>query len=458
MATSAASLHASHLHRVPQPSARPRAKVRRDWGRIALQYTPILAVVLLAKIAVPPFGKIGLGIDLPILLAVMLMGLLMGRFRVHVTRLLFYLLTIGWLGGSQLLLDNPFSPSSIAFLAVLFLPLTLQLRPPKTRPLEPPPAEDPLHASLRAMAGMAAFFALLGVLQYTLQYVIGQRLAFPIEHSLPEAFITQKYNHLIPIREGGTILKANGVFFLEPSFYSQFVGLGLVLELSTRNRPLRIAVLVAGLAVAYSGTGIIVASVGIAGLVIVKRRWDVIVFVVLAALAALLLSDVLHLDRLLNRVAEFQSTRSSASARFVAWLDMLHEHWWLDGTRALFGAGAGNFSSYAVTARLATAEMSFSKMLFEYGIVGATLFFGFLAYVLNSMPAPLAFRLGLCASLFLNGAFATFPIGIAASILLWPPGRTTGGELVPPRPTLRREPRFDPRFTPRFDPHFGGPP
>lgn len=458
MATSAASLHPSHLHRVPQPAARPRAKVRRDWGRIALQYSPILAVVLLAKIAVPPFGKIGLGIDLPILLAVMLMGLLMGRFRVHVTRLLFYLLTIGWLGGSQLLLDNPFSPSSIAFLAVLFLPLTLQLRPPKTRPLEPPPAEDPLHASLRAMAGMAAFFALLGVLQYTLQYVIGQRLAFPIEHSLPEAFVTQKYNHLIPIREGGTILKANGVFFLEPSFYSQFIGLGLVLELSTRNRPLRIAVLVAGLAVAYSGTGIIVASVGIAGLVIVKRRWDVIVFVVLAALAALLLSDVLHLDRLLNRVAEFQSTRSSASARFVAWLDMLHEHWWLDGTRALFGAGAGNFSSYAVTARLATAEMSFSKMLFEYGIVGATLFFGFLAYVLNSMPAPLAFRLGLCASLFLNGAFATFPIGIAASILLWPPGRTTGGELVPPRPTLRREPRFDPRFTPRFDPHFGGPP
>jgi len=196
--------------------------------------------------------------------------------------------------------------------------------------------------------------------------------------------------------------------------------------------------------------------------VIVKRRWDVIVFVVLAALAALLLSDVLQLDRLFNRVAEFQSTRSSASARFVAWIDMLRQHWWLDGVRALFGAGAGSFSSYAVTARLATAEMSFSKMLFEYGILGATLFFGFLFYVLNSMPAPLAFRLGLCASLFLNGAFATFPIGIAASILLWPPGRTNGGELAPRRPIsrhdARRESRFDPRFAARLDPHFGGPP
>jgi len=68
------------------------------------------------------------------------------------------------------------------------------------------------------------------------------------------------------------------------------------------------------------------------------------------------------------------------------------------------------------------------------------------------MPAPLAFRLGLCASLFLNGAFATFPIGIAASILLWPPGRTIGSELVPRRPSFRQEPYFDTRFNARVDP------
>jgi len=459
MAATSAGLHIPpHLRRAPTPAARAKPKVHRDWGRIALQYAPILAVTLLAKIAVPPLGKIGLGIDLPILLAVMLLGLFMARFQVHVTRLLLYLVTIGWLGGSQLLLDNPFSPSSIAFLALLFLPLTLQLRPAKQVPIDGAPAVEPLDAALRAMAGLAAFYAALGVLQYVSQYVIGQKLAFPIEHSLPDAFITQKYNHLIPVREGGEILKANGVFFLEPSFYSQFIGLGLVLELSTRNRPLRIALLVAGLAVAYSGTGIVVATVGIAGLVIVKRRWDVIVFVTLVVLAALLMSDVLQLDRLLGRIGEFQSNRSSASARFIAWIDMLQQHWWLDGVRALFGAGAGSFSGYAVTARLATAEMSFSKMLFEYGIVGAALFFGFLAYVLNSVPAPLAFRLGLCASLFLNGAFATFPIGIAASILLWPSGRTTGSGLAPRRPPLRPQPRFDTRFNTRIDPHFGGPP
>ena len=75
----------------------------------------------------------------------------------------------------------------------------------------------------------------------------------------------------------------------------------------------------------------------------------------------------------------------------------------------------------------------------------------------NSVPAPLAFRLGLCASLFLNGAFATFPIGIAASILLWPRGRTSSAELVPRRPAFRQEPHFDTRFNARFDPNSGGP-
>ena len=419
--------HTASLHRT-MPGASPLRRERRparDWGRIALQYTPILAVALLAKIAVPPFGKIGLGIDLPIMMAAMVVGLCIGRFQVHPTRLMLYLLMAGWLGGSQLLLGNPFSPLSIAFLAVLFLPLALQLRSPHG-PLAPHEAgavPAPLADALAAMAGLAAFFAGCGLLQFGAQYLIGQRLAYPIEHLLPEAFVTQKYNHLIPIREGGEALKANGIFFLEPSFYSQFIGLGLVLELSQRNRVARVALLLAGLAVAYSGTGIVVAAAGIAGLVVVKRRWDAIVLVVIAALAAVLFADALQLDHLLRRVGEFQSDRSSASARFVAWIDMLSQHWWLDGSRVLFGAGAGSFSAYAVTARLATAEMSFSKMLFEYGIFGSLLYFGFLAYVINSVRAPLAFRLGLMASLFLNGAFATFPIGIAASILLWPAER-----------------------------------
>jgi hypothetical protein len=57
-----------------------------------------------------------------------------------------------------------------------------------------------------------------------------------------------------------------------------------------------------------------------------------------------------------------------------------------------------------------------------------------------------------------NGAFATFPIGIAASILLWPPGRTAGAGLVPRRAPIRQEPRFGSRYNARIDPRFDPPP
>jgi len=58
MAATSAGLHIPpHLRRAPTPAARAKPKVHRDWGRIALQYAPILAVTLLAKIAVPPLGK-----------------------------------------------------------------------------------------------------------------------------------------------------------------------------------------------------------------------------------------------------------------------------------------------------------------------------------------------------------------------------------------------------------------
>lgn len=425
----------SNILRGLTPVAVRAPAMQREWMRIALQYTPICAVTFLAKLSMPPFGHMGLGLDLPILLVATLAGLGLGRFQVHTGRLLLYLLMLGWLGCTQLVRGELFSAASIVMLALLFLPLTLQLRATPAARLG---ADDPLQAALRVMSGLATFFAVCGVLQYGLQYVAGAKLAFPIEHGLPSALLIEKFNYLIPVREGAQTLKSNGVFFLEPSFYSQFMALGLLLELSLRNRPAHIVLLVAALALSYSGTGVIVASVGIAALVVMKRRWDIVLLGATVALLALLFADALNLQQWLGRATEFQSSRSSGSARFVAWIDMFRQQWWHDEWRVLFGAGAGSFASNAAVARMATAEMSFSKMLFEYGVLGATLFFGFLAYAFNSVRAPLAFRFGLTASLFLNGPYAAFPVGIAASILLWP---------ALSRPKLASPPRPAPSLT-----------
>jgi hypothetical protein len=343
-----------------------------------------------------------------------------------------YLSMLGWLGCTQLFHDAPFSASSIALMAVLFLPLTLELRPVES----PDGLPSQRLAAWRFMAGLAACFAGCGVLQFALQAVVGTTAAFPVEHLVPEAFLIREFNALIPVAEGGSLLKSNGVFFLEPSFFSQFMALGLLLELSLDSRPLRLALLVAGLAVSYSGTGLIVAGAGLLGLVIVKGRWDLMLFGALAVLALVLLDDLSPLQPLLRRASEFQSSHSSGSARFVAWIDMFERQWWPYPDRVLFGAGAGSFAAHAAVARQPTAEMSFSKMLFEYGVTGALLFFGFLVCAFNSVRAPLAFRLGLCTTLLVNGAFAAFPVGIAASVLLWPapPGDPESIHRSTPRP------------------------
>lgn len=396
--------------------AAPSHRVRR-WSRFALQAMPIVAVTVLAKISLPPLAPLGLGIDIPVIVAATGIGLLTGALRVHTARLAAYLAMLAWLGCTQLFRGEPFSATSIVLLAALFLPLTLRLR---GGPAAAPQATTPLQDALQAMATLAAVFALIGLLQFALQGVVGVAAAYPVEHFVPAAWLIQKFNTLIPVVDGAALLKANGMFFLEPSFFSQFMALGLLLELSLRQRWHRVALLVAGLAVSYSGTGLLVAGVGLLGLVVVKGRWDLLLVMALVVLAVALLGDALPLQPLLRRASEFQSAHSSGSARFVAWLDMFDRHWWPEPLRVLFGAGAGSFAAQAAVARQQTAEMSFSKMLFEYGITGALLFFGFLVFCFNSVRAPLAFRLGLCTTLLVNGAFVAFPVGIAASVLLWP--------------------------------------
>jgi hypothetical protein len=392
----------------------------RDWGRLCLQAAPIVAVSFAAKLSLPPLGVLGLGLDVPLIVAATFIGLASGLLHVHRTRLVMYLVMLAWLGGSQLVSGQAFSWLSLVLLATLFLPLTLQLRPPDTV-AAPAARGQPVTQALQTLSSLAQFFAACGVLQFVLQPLLGVAAAFPIDHGLPQIFLIQAFNPLIPVSIGDTTLKANGVFFLEPSFFSQFVALGLLTELSLRNRMPRVALLVAGLAVSYSGTGLVVAAVGGLALVAVKGRWDLLLLGALVLLVLVLLGDHSPLAPMMRRASEFESTRSSGSARFIAWIDMFQRQWWPEPSRVLFGAGAGSFMPASAVARQPTAEMSFSKMLFEYGISGALLFFAFLVHAFNSVRAPLAFRMGLCATLLVNGAFVAFPVGIAASVLLWPP-------------------------------------
>jgi hypothetical protein len=133
-----------------------------------------------------------------------------------------------------------------------------------------------------------------------------------------------------------------------------------------------------------------------------------------------------HANRLLSRIGEFDSDQSSAYMRFVGGFYLFEQFLWHDLGRALFGYGAGSYTNYASRIHyLAAAEMALFKMVFEYGLVGASAYFGFLFCCLFYSPAPRLLTLAVGITYLLNGIYNPFAHGLALSLLLWNSGRSS---------------------------------
>jgi hypothetical protein len=255
-------------------------------------------------------------------------------------------------------------------------------------------------------------------MQFALQFVVGPEWAFPIETFVPREHRVLNINDRVPLYYGAAIFKSNGVVMMEPSVFSQLCALGLTAELIGKNRWLRLLAYGAALVVSYSGTGLLVLAVTLPLVVILYERWDLLlrglIFVVVLALFA----DPLNLDVTLRRTGEFSSSGSSAAARFLSWQALFDDHLWSSPRAALFGHGAGTYADMA--AGYGASEMAHSKIIFEFGVLGGTLYLGFVIYCMLSSAAPWVIRIGMVITYFMNGAYTPATLGIAMSLLLWP--------------------------------------
>ena len=85
----------------------------------------------------------------------------------------------------------------------------------------------------------------LGIAQFAAQFV-GLRL-FAFTGLVPANFLLEQgYNLEIPVSIGET-LKSNGLFLIEPSVFSQFMAVGLMIEMLTARRPVYFGLFTAGL-------------------------------------------------------------------------------------------------------------------------------------------------------------------------------------------------------------------
>ena len=76
-----------------------------------------------------------------------------------------------------------------------------------------------------------------------IQFVAKPEWMFPLDMFLPEQLFISQFNLRIPITDSLPYLKGNGLVFLEPSHFSQFLAFSILIELAYFRRLPRLALL-----------------------------------------------------------------------------------------------------------------------------------------------------------------------------------------------------------------------
>lgn len=263
-----------------------------------------------------------------------------------------------------------------------------------------------------------------GIAQFCLQFVLPQELLFPLETFVPLPFkFGEIYNVIIPLTYGSPIFKSNGIIFLEPSFFSQFLALAFILELSGRQRASRLGLLAGGLLVAYSGTGLLLIALFLPYLMLRRGNLYLLLFAIAGVIILAFSATALNLDTFLGRVGEFNSPESSGFARFVSPFYLFRD--FMETPSAfLLGLGPGSIDEVMKQASYrgyVSHDPTWIKAVLEYGVVAGLLLLGYVvaAFFAGSRDKVFSGVL-LCLFLFMGG-YLLNPIMhfLFASLLVW---------------------------------------
>jgi len=388
-----------------------------SWQTRLIVFTPIVGTTLLAKFGLPPFAASGIGLLYPLTFAMLGYGFLTGQLQFEPRRLAFFFTMLATLGLAQVMRPDSFSTTSFVMMTALtstyiFTTRTLAVT-----------TDD----ALRFFCNLTLLIALLGIGQFVIQFAGNDALTFPIETFVPQAFQTKGYNNITPLFYGSPLYRSTAFVMLEPSVFSQMCAIGFIAELCGRSRYVRLGIYVVALIVAYSGTGLMILAVSLPILVLMHGRWDLIGRGVFLVALILLLAEPLNLTVITDRFDEFQHTGSSGFARFVGWQDLFADRLWPSTTAALFGHGAGSFESASVG--YTAAQMAFTKIVFEFGVLGALVYFGYVFFCIYSNGAPRILQIAITVCTFMNGAYSPTLTGLLLSLLLWPNSRRPAAEV-----------------------------
>lgn len=395
-----------------QPIASPAT---REHDRLAewLLLGQIIGVTFLQKLAVTLTADVQLFFGFILLAALTAIGVVFSRLEIRPVRCAFYLLAMALMSAVQLAHLDSFSLPSLIMLMLVHLPYIFGLRPGLARPgIE-------LEYFVKAMAVLAG----LGIAQYFAQYVIGTRLAFPVEHFIPEAVRVEGFNSLNPVRYMGEHYKSTGVFFLEPAIFCQFLAIAIVIDMVYFRNWKRIILYICGIAVTFSGTGLFLLFLLVPFFLIEKRQFIALLLFVAAILSAPIWAYPLGLGGFVDRAAEFLNPYSSGFARFISMFFVLRDFIIPYPDKLFFGVGAGSISSgISSEVDYTYFDPTWGKVIYEYGAIAALAYFALLAALFTSAHRSRYVKAALLIQFLVLGGYIIPPTihGLIVALIAWP--------------------------------------
>ena len=383
-----------------------------------LIFCVLFSVTFLDKIAIPLGGAQQVFIGVPIMLLAAAGGFAFHYLEIHNKRLCFYLLMVAVLTTTQFFNPNAWSLPSFVMLILTHLPYVFNFR---HGVLE-------RGTELRIFRKIAIFLAVLGVVQFYAQYLIGTDYAFFMDTMVPPKFIMANYHGLNELSEGAMNYKTNGVFLSEPSSFSQILALAAVVEILFFRKYYILAVYAIALALTFSGTGLMILMVLLPAYLIHKKNYFLLMCFVILGLTAPLWAPMVGLGGTLERATEFTSNQSSGYARFISPAVNIDTYMLSEGPRAFFfGMGAGSMNDIpSDTLDYEAALSTWGKIFYEYGFMGTLAYVVFFAYAIYSARKNGFLTAALLLQFLFMGEYL-FPPTVHAliiALLIWPRERT----------------------------------
>lgn len=252
--------------------------------------------------------------------------------------------------------------------------------------------------------------AFLGIAQFFLQFIISPAWLFDFRPFLPELIKNKNImNSVIPI---GPFIKSNGFFCLEPSIFSQWMSLGILLFLLFPCNYIYIFFFYLGLALSFSGTGVIMLLFTVI-FSFFWNKWRIVQLNTVPILLFVLFAFFGAGNLTLQRIQEFsggqQLKTTSAAARFVNPFIATRDNLFSSEKAFFFGKGPG--STLRSKDDFDYHDPAYAKLLIEYGMVGGLLFFFLLRSSFRDFFKPLTLiAVFLIQFLFLGGHLLTFDV------------------------------------------------